>query len=562
MGDLEAVISDVDSLLLAHAELRTRRYAGRRTYGMILLRDMRWQAIADYTPVLLQQFNEDYDNQLGALSLFGAGTLAINGGPETSSTLWTNTVDDALRTIIGEFCLLADAMLVRSFGEYQQLASLVRRPRAVETIVAEPQLPDIGRRRTGRPSVVVWGPNRNPAGVAYHAVGLREFHGDVTCVTAGGSVPPGITARFIELTDPALGEVLAAASCVVCVEPDDPGDAVAFARRGYGVVSPLTSGAHEFVRHVVSLRGEHLREVYIATMIAAGQPASVRTLAPTPLAPDKPAMPQLSGDLPLVSIIIPTYNRRDDLPLALQSLAAQTHPRLQVIVVNDGGANVDDIVAAYPFARIVNSPANVGVHNAVVLGIAEATGEYLSFLADDDILMPDHVESLVAAMLRSGMAIAHGNAIVRYEEEDPDGKFVTVGSNMSVFNDTATPSEALVSTPIAGQSIMYRRDAWDALGGMRGERLLADQEVQLRALLTYNFVYVDAVTSDWCVRGNRNFAANVDTVPELRRMYDELYPLPDRPLLRERRERILASVAGRPKGKVPFPPTITWSRER
>jgi hypothetical protein len=109
---------------------------------------------------------------------------------------------------------------------------------------------------------------------------------------------------------------------------------------------------------------------------------------------------------------------------------------------------------------------------------------------------------------------------------------------------------------------MYRRDAWDALGGMRGERLLADQEVQLRALLTYNFVYVDAVTSDWCVRGNRNFAANVDTVPELRRMYDELYPLPDRPLLRERRERILASVAGRPKGKVPFPPTITWSRER
>jgi len=64
------------------------------------------------------------------------------------------------------------------------------------------------------------------------------------------------------------------------------------------------------------------------------------------------------------------------------------------------------------------------------------------------------------------------------------------------------------------------------------------------------------------VRGNRNFAANVDPVPELRRMYDELHPLPDRPLLRERRERILANVAGRPKSKVAFPPTITWSTER
>jgi len=160
------------------------------------------------------------------------------------------------------------------------------------------------------------------------------------------------------------------------------------------------------------------------------------------------------------------------------------------------------------------------------------------------------------------LAIAHGNAIIRYEEADAAGKFVTMGSNMSVFNDTATPSEALVSTPIAGQSIMYRRDAWDALGGMRGESDLADQEFQLRASQAYSFVYVDAVTSDWCVRGNRNFAANVDPVPELRRMYDELHPLPDRPLLRERRERILANVAGRPKSKVAFPPTITWSTER
>jgi glycosyltransferase involved in cell wall biosynthesis len=287
----------------------------------------------------------------------------------------------------------------------------------------------------------------------------------------------------------------------------------------------------------------------------------VRLIAPTPFAPKKPAMPSLSGELPLVSIVIPTYNRRDDLPLALNSLAAQTYPRIEVIVINDGGASVDDIVASYPFARVVNLPANVGVHNAVVLGSATTMGEYLAFLADDDLLMPDHLERLVVAMLRSGMAIAHGNAIIRYQEENAKGEIETVGSNMNVFNDTATPSEALVSTPIAGNSIMYRRDAWDAIGGIRGDSNLADQEVQLRASLLYNFAYVDAVTSDWCVRGDRNFAAKVDSVAELRRMYDELHPLPDRPLLRERRERILSNVAGRQKGKIPFPPTITWSRE-
>lgn len=562
LGDLEAVISDVDSLLPAHSELRTRRYAGRPSYGMILLRDMRWQAIADYAPVLLQQFNDDYDNQFGALSLFGAGTMTINGGPATSESLWTDTIDDALGSIIGEFCVLADTMLTRSFGEYERLIPFMRRPRAVETIVAEPQLPAIERRRAERPGVVIWGPHCRPADIAYYAFGLREFYGDVTCVTVPGLVPPGVTARFLGLTDPALSEFLATASCVVCVDPNDPGDAVAFARRGYGIVAPLSSCAHEYVRNVVLVKGDHLREVHIATMIAAGQPASVRPIAPAPLAPAKPVLSSFSDQLPLVSIVIPTYNRRDDLPHALNSLAAQTYPRIEAIVANDAGRPVDDIVARYPFARVLNSPLNVGCLAVEMLGLAAVAGEYVGFLADDDLLLPDHVERMVAAMLHSGMEIAHGNAVIRYEDENSRGEIVTTGSNMSVFNDTATPSEALVSTPIAGQSLMFRRAAWDAFHGASAESSLSDQEMQLLAMRMYNFVYVDAVTCDWGIRGDRNLAASIDASPELRRLYDELYPLPDRPLIRERRERILANVAGRQKGKIAFVPTITWSAER
>jgi hypothetical protein len=559
-GDLEAVICDVDTLVPAHVELRRRRYDGRPAYGMILTRDKRWQAIASYTPAILQQCDGDYDNQLGALSLFGAGTLVINNGPETSSSLWAEPIDESIRWLVTEFCLLADALLVRSFAEYQRLVPFMKRPRTVETIVAEPRLPALERRPVRRPSVVVWAPNRTPIGVAYHVFGLREFYGDITCVTAPGPLPPGTTARFLERADSELSDVLATASCVVCVDPDDPGDAVAFARAGYGVVSPLTSGAYEYVRHVSSLKGDHVREVYIATMIAAGQPASVRAIAAPPSTPEKTAFPAHSGELPLVTIITPTYNRRDDLPIMLKCLAAQTYPRIEAIVINDCGESVADIVARFPFARLLQTEANMGSHRAVErYGLPAMTGEYVCFLADDDFFMPDHIERMVAAMLRSGMAIAHGNAAIRYQEKNAKGEIVTTGSNVSVFIDTATPSEALVSTPIAGQALVFRVDAWNAFGSIRAESDLADQEMQLRAMLTYNFVYVDAVTCDWGVRGDRNFAAKVDIIPELRRVYDELYPLPDRPAIREQRERILGVVASRPKGKVAFDPSITWS---
>ncbi len=318
-------------------------------------------------------------------------------------------------------------------------------------------------------------------------------------------MPEGLSARFIERRDPALVEVLAAAACVVCVEPDDPGDAVAFARHGFGVVAPLSSGAHEYVRHVALLRGDHVREIYVAAMTAAGQPASVRPLAPPPVTPEKATSPVHAGELPLVTVITPTYNRRDDLPVMLKCLAAQTYPRIEAIVINDSGESIDDIVArSFPFARLLQTPTNMGSHNAVARhGLPAMQGEYVCFLADDDYFMPDHIERMVGAMLRSGMAIAHGNANIRFQEKNAKGDVVTTGSNVSIFTDTATPSEALVSTPIAGQALMFRVDAWNAFGGIRADSDLADQEMQLRAMLAYNFVYVDAVTCDWGVRGAR-----------------------------------------------------------
>ncbi len=147
MGNLDAVIGDFDSLLSAHADLLSRRYEGRSTYGMILTRDVRWQAIMDYTPILLEEFRHDYDLQCAALSKFGAGTLSINDGAATSSALWDDTRDETARTVISEFCQLSDAALRAFVCGIRAARTLMKRLRTVEVIVAEPKLPVFERRR-------------------------------------------------------------------------------------------------------------------------------------------------------------------------------------------------------------------------------------------------------------------------------------------------------------------------------------------------------------------------------------------------------------------------------
>ncbi len=102
---------------------------------------------------------------------------------------------------------------------------------------------------------------------------------------------------------------------------------------------------------------------------------------------------------PLVTIGIPVYKRLDLLPMALESVAAQDYPDIELIVSDNGlnGDTVPQIVAKcyrrpYVFRQnkeIVNLPAH---YNQLVEG---ATGAYFIWMPDDDLLSPNYVSELV-----------------------------------------------------------------------------------------------------------------------------------------------------------------------
>ena len=550
LGDLEAVVADMTMLGPAYAEAVRRRTLGQAFYGMVIFEERRAQTtLACAGPVLGQI--ADFDERCAALDQLGTGRLVVDGKPAES--LWE--LPAATGKIVAEFLALADVTLVRSYAEAARLGALGPRPRSIEPVLSVPRVPAVRPRLGKRPAVVIWAPDRPAPFVAWYAFALAEFFGDVTCVTSGGGVPSGLTARFVSPLDPALAEILAGAPCVVCPEPDDPGAAVAFARAGFGVAAPLASGAQEYVRDIASFELARLRDVAIAVQIAIGRPASVRSL-PQPLpVPAVPALPLDAAGLPLVSVIVGTYNRPDDLTRCLRDLSRQTYPQLEIVVFNDAGENVDHIVARFPKARIVNFPVNGGSLRLVVEAFNHIQGSYVQLLADDDTLYPDHVERLMGAMLRSGACVAHGNTLMRYQQRREGGAVVTSGYNAIVFGDSATPSEALISTPIAGNSIIIRRDIIDAIGGYSERTALADQEFQLRAAGRYVFAYVDAYTAEWRVRRGENQSSRTDGGEELRKVYEVLHPRPERPRIEDLRRAALAGFAGRPKGYI-FEPTV------
>ncbi|MGN9844544.1 glycosyltransferase family 2 protein [Nonomuraea sp. H19] len=122
----------------------------------------------------------------------------------------------------------------------------------------------------------------------------------------------------------------------------------------------------------------------------------------------------MSRKHPLVSVIIPSYNRSDVLRLCLDAVQEQTYPHIEVIVVDDCGTEDAARVAASKGAKVVRTKANGGPTPARNLGAEHATGEILFFLDADIALDPDAVDNAVR-ILESHPEIGALGGILRPE---------------------------------------------------------------------------------------------------------------------------------------------------
>lgn len=101
---------------------------------------------------------------------------------------------------------------------------------------------------------------------------------------------------------------------------------------------------------------------------------------------------------PLVSIIIPTHNRADLLPRAINSALSQSYTNYEIIVVDDGSVdNTQEVLLKFKSdkLRFLKNETPKGACNARNKGIQAAAGELLAFLDDDDEYLPTYLEELM-----------------------------------------------------------------------------------------------------------------------------------------------------------------------
>ena len=170
-----------------------------------------------------------------------------------------------------------------------------------------------------------------------------------------------------------------------------------------------------------------------------GIPPAVSSLlhqvdTPVPKQKARPT-PRAVSQKPLISVVIPVYNRKDFIEDALNNILSQNYPAIEIIVVDDGSTDgTEAVVRQFPFDIRFFRQKNEGPGPARNRGIKDTTGELIAFLDSDDLWPENNLEMLVNEMVQDPqLDVVHGYAqVMEYSTEDRDYEFR--GSPKDVFD--------------------------------------------------------------------------------------------------------------------------------
>lgn len=180
-----------------------------------------------------------------------------------------------------------------------------------------------------------------------------------------------------------------------------------------------------------------------------------------------------------ITVILPTFNRRDVLPRALDCLMRQTFRDWRLLVVNDGGDDVADLIAACGDSRLeYHDRPHLGKAAQLNYALGLVTSKYVAYMDDDDTVFPEHLEKLHAAAERMGADFVYSDT---YETVvGADGKVISrkTGNRLD-----ATFENIRLFNAVNHKQILHTKALSDRVGGYDEEmRILIDFDYIKRLL--------------------------------------------------------------------------------
>ncbi|MEB3281104.1 MAG: glycosyltransferase [Lyngbya sp.] len=231
---------------------------------------------------------------------------------------------------------------------------------------------------------------------------------------------------------------------------------------------------------------------------------------------------------PKVSVIIPAYNCAEYLEQAVKSVLEQTYNNYEVIVINDGSTDKTyEILIPYLDVIRYVYQNNHGLSKVRQKGCQLARGELLTFLDGDDFFLPDKLAEQVAAfeentevdLVQSGWIIVsqkgEGLTDIKPWENSPE-------LNLEAW---------LLHKCIRPSAVMFRRDAWEKVGGFDGQYSMTDDlDFVLRlALMGGKSAWVKKIHAGYRQHGQSLMSRGIELIEDSQKIMDNFFSRPDIP---------------------------------
>lgn len=233
---------------------------------------------------------------------------------------------------------------------------------------------------------------------------------------------------------------------------------------------------------------------------------------PPPPGNDTPAIAASPGNHqsprePLVTVVMATRNRPKLLKVAMASVMNQTYRNWELVLVNDGGEDVRYLVegAADPRIRYFHLPENLGAAHAYNYSISESVGEYITYLADDDLYYPNHIQVLVEALEDNP---GKGGAYSRQYEVQctlENGEYTAIHEKFVRFHHEWMKLSMIARGNFIPQPCVMHRRSLFAKAGMFDESLAAliDYDLFRRMAFYTDFIHVPVITGEYFFPRNK-----------------------------------------------------------
>ena len=223
----------------------------------------------------------------------------------------------------------------------------------------------------------------------------------------------------------------------------------------------------------------------------------------------------------LISVIVPTYQRIEYLPICINSLLSQYHNddfSWEAIICNDAGEDVKHIVDSFHDSRLkyISNPINVGLGQTRNNAVKESQGNYICYCDQDDGLYPHFLQIMFHEMKKAeinGYKLIYGDVIRKIQQKGDDKKYKVVARDLPLsidFNHDLILVQNV--TPVTG--IFHKRELIDEIGQFDSTLLrYEDWDFLIRAANNFDLKHI-AIPVSWFTWRNDLEGTSMSSTPD------------------------------------------------